>query len=361
MKIAIIGAGILGRFITFELLNSENNFELSLFDQNKENDINCSRIAGGMLSPLCELYDAEKIICDLGVDSIELLEQIILKIDYKIFFQKTGTLVIAHQHDNKELEIFKRNINSKTQKQEYKNLNKNDIENLEPDLEKKFSQGMFFENEAQIDNVDILNGLLFEFKKHKNIKLHFETKILNFDKEANEIVCEDLERKKFDLIIDCMGVNSSIKNLRGVRGEIITLHSTDIKLSRPIRLIHPRFPLYIIPRANNKILVGATSIESSDRSEISIRSALELLTSAFSINSKFGEARILNMESGLRPTLPDGNPKILYTSKKRFLQINGLYRHGFLVSPKISQLATKFILFDKIEEQYKAIFEKIND
>ena len=361
MRIAIIGAGILGRLLAFELLNSNNNFEISLFDKNKENDVNCSRIAGGMLAPFCELYDAEKIIYDLGIDSMQLLEHIISKINYKIFFQKTGTLVIAHQHDNKELEIFKRNIDAKTQKQEYKNLNKGDIENLEPDLEKKFSQGLFFKNEAQIDNVDILNGLLFEFKKHKNIKIHFEMKILNFDKKANEIICENFERKKFDLIIDCMGVNSNLKNLRGVRGEIITLHSTDIKLSRPIRLMHPRFPLYIIPRANNKILVGATSIESSDHSGISVRSTLELLTSAFSINSKFGEAKILNMESGLRPTLPDGNPKIFYNSQKKFLQINGLYRHGFLISPKISQLTTKFILSNEIEEQYKSIFEQIND
>jgi glycine oxidase len=361
MKIAIIGAGIIGRLLAFELSNLNKNFKISVFDKNEKHDQNCSSIAAGMLSPFCELCNAEKIIGDLGIESINLWKKIIEKINRPIFFQQTGTLVIAHHNDQKELEIFRRNIDSKTSTIKYRNLDKNEIEELESDLEKKFFKGLFFENEAQIDNSDILEGLLVELKNSKNTKIYFSTEITNIDSQNNALTLNNKVEEKFDLIIDCRSNNSNIKNLRSVRGEIITLHSEDIKLSRPIRLIHPRFPLYIAPRANNKIIIGATSIESSNNEEISVRSALELLTAAFSINSKFGEAKILKMNSGLRPALPDNLPKIFYTKNKNFIQINGLYRHGFLISPKISQLATNFIFSNIIERKYYNLFEQIDE
>ena len=50
---------------------------------------------------------------------------------------------------------------------------------------------------------------------------------------------------------------------------------------------------------------------------------------------ELGEARILELNCDCRPALPDNRPAIRYSSAKRLIEVNGLYRHGFLLSPAV--------------------------
>jgi glycine oxidase len=137
--------------------------------------------------------------------------------------------------------------------------------------------------------------------------------------------------------VDCrgMGARRNWRQLRGVRGEIVRLYAPEIELSCMLRLLHPRYPVYIIPRGEGRLVVGATSIESDDRSAVSVRGALELLTSAYSVLPALAEARILEFNTQVRPALPDNTPAIHFDRQRSVLRINGLYRHGFLVTPAI--------------------------
>jgi glycine oxidase len=119
-----------------------------------------------------------------------------------------------------------------------------------------------------------------------------------------------------------------------VRGEVIRLHAPQVNIKRPVRLVHPRYPLYIAPKQNQVYVIGATEIESDDASEASVRSTLELLSAAYSLHSGFAEARILEINTQLRPTLNDNLPAIRQLTSN-CIQINGLYRHGFLIGPAI--------------------------
>jgi glycine oxidase len=102
-----------------------------------------------------------------------------------------------------------------------------------------------------------------------------------------------------------------------------------------LRLLHPRSPVYIIPRAEGRLVIGATSIESDDYSAVSVRGALELLTSAYSVLPALAEARILEFNTQVRPALPDNAPAIRFDRQRKTIHINGLYRHGFLLTPAI--------------------------
>jgi glycine oxidase len=115
-----------------------------------------------------------------------------------------------------------------------------------------------------------------------------------------------------------------------------------VDLCRPVRLVHPRYPLYIAPKENNVFVVGATEIESDDMSPMSVRSSLELLSAAYSVHSGFGEARILESNTQCRPTLPNNLPAIRQASA-RVLHINGLYRHGFLIAPAMLDAVLELI------------------
>jgi glycine oxidase len=143
-------------------------------------------------------------------------------------------------------------------------------------------------------------------------------------------------------VIDCRGLaaRNEQSELRGVKGELILIETDEVELSRPVRLIHPRFPLYVIPRENHRFMLGATSIE-NESSGVSVRSALELLGAAYAVHPAFGEARILEFGSGLRPAYPDNLPRIAIDNER--IAVNGLYRHGFLLAPALAELTLGYI------------------
>jgi glycine oxidase len=136
-----------------------------------------------------------------------------------------------------------------------------------------------------------------------------------------------------------MGAKRDWAKLRGVRGEIVRLHAPEIELSHMLRLLHPRHPVYIVPRAEGNLVVGATSIESDDCSPASVRGVVELLTSAYSVLPALAEARILEFNTQVRPALPDNLPSLHFDRERKVLRINGLYRHGFLLTPAIVEEA----------------------
>ncbi|MDP1739245.1 MAG: FAD-dependent oxidoreductase, partial [Caulobacter sp.] len=122
-------------------------------------------------------------------------------------------------------------------------------------------------------------------------------------------------------------------DVRGVRGEVIWLHAPHVALQRPIRLLHPRHRVYLVPREGGHIVIGASEIESEDRSPISLRSTVELLAAAHSIIPELAEARVVHTETNLRPALPDNLPHVEH--EPGLVRINGLFRHGWLIAPAL--------------------------
>ena len=140
-----------------------------------------------------------------------------------------------------------------------------------------------------------------------------------------------------DIVVDCRGLaaRDALPDLRGVRGEMIVVRSPDVSLARPVRMLHPRLPLYIVPRGDGLFMIGATMIESERRGPVSVRSAVELLNAAYALHPAFGEAEIVELGADLRPAFPDNLPQVRRTG--RVLHANGLYRHGFLLAPALAR------------------------
>ena len=142
-----------------------------------------------------------------------------------------------------------------------------------------------------------------------------------------------------EVVIDCRGwaARKALPELRGVRGEMMRIRSREVTLTRAVRFLHPRIPLYIVPRANNEFMIGATMIESAEKGAVSVRSAIELLSAAYALHPAFGEAEILEMSADVRPAFPDNEPRIEERGGRIF--VNGFYRHGFLLAPAFAERA----------------------
>ena len=147
-----------------------------------------------------------------------------------------------------------------------------------------------------------------------------------------------------DWVLDCRGLGARTQwsALRGVRGEVLRIHAPEVTLARPTRLVHPRYSIYIAPKENHLFVIGATEIESDDRSPMSVRSALELLSAVYTVHSGFAEGRILEMNTQCRPTLPDNLPAIRMP-QPRVMEINGMYRHGFMIAPALHDVALELL------------------
>jgi glycine oxidase len=170
------------------------------------------------------------------------------------------------------------------------------------------------------------------------VSWHSNTEVLAVNPFEISVKARSGERAhNFDCVIDSRGLGGKqqMSQLRGVRGEILWLRAPEVKINRLIRLMHPRYRLYIVPRRDDLDLVGATQIESEDKGEITVRSTLELLSAAYSLHPGFAEARIVETGINCRPALPDNEPKIF--SQNGLLRVNGLFRHGYLMSPAIAQ------------------------
>jgi glycine oxidase len=271
--------------------------------------------AGGMLAPWCEAEASEPVISRLGIRSLAL---------WREHFPRTpfnGSLVVAHPRDRTDFERFAKLTSG------HRRLDARAVSDLEPSLEGRFRDGLFYANEGHVEPRRVLPQLHAQIVKAGGT--------IKFNSSAS---ADDLD----GIVIDCRGLaaRDTQPQLRGVKGEMIIVETDEVELSRPVRLIHPRWPLYVIPRGDGRFMLGATSIEAEDTG-VSVRSALELLGAAYAVHPAFAEARIVEFGSGLRPAFPDNLPRITVNNDK--ISVNGLYRHGFLLAPALAELTLGYI------------------
>lgn len=311
----VIGAGICGTWVG--LLLAEAGLRVTLHERDAAaGRQSTSHWAGGMLAPDCESDGAEPVVVRLGRRSLDLWRR------HYPDAVMAGSLVVAHPRDRGELDRFARQTSG------HRWLDEAGIAEIEPALAGRFRSGLFFSDEGHVEPRRALAGL-HERLAARGGEIRFGSAVDPAEAEG--------------LVIDCRGLaaRDTQPDLRGVKGETVLVETREVALRRPVRLVHPRWPIYVIPRAGGRFLIGASSIESEDASGVSVRSALELLTAAFTLHPAFGEARIVELGSALRPAFPDHAPRIAVEGDR--LSVNGLYRHGFLLSPALAEIVTGFV------------------
>ena len=337
-NIAIVGAGLVGRLVALNLL--KQGYQISLFDEDsRKGEKAAAMTAAGMLAPYSELETAESIIAELGKQSIQLWPDLLKQINADDAFQFEGSLILAHPQDLPELKQFINSIEHKVSlKGEIKSLDSAAIQALEPELA-QHQQGFYIKNEGQVNAQRFMQASTDYLSAQTNVNWFENTKISQILPKGVVILDNSGEQKSFNWVFDTrgLGAKKEVANLRGVRGEVFWLDAPDVNITRPVRLQHPRYKIYLVPRGNGRYVVGATEIESEDKSPMSVRSSLELLSAVYTIHPSFGEARIVKTLTNCRPALRDNLPKITQTDC--CITINGLYRHGYLLAPALVKAA----------------------
>ncbi|MEC9368297.1 MAG: FAD-dependent oxidoreductase [Pseudomonadota bacterium] len=312
--ITVAGAGIVG--LWHALLLARAGHRVRLVERSSEPFArSASRYGGAMLAPWCETESADAIVRDLGLRALELWREAYPEARFD------GSLVLAQSRDRKELTRFARLTEG------HEAVDAEKLAKLEPDLEGRFTSGLFYPGEGHVQPESAMAYLL-DAAREAGAEIQFGVALGNSSGE---------------LVIDCRGLDARdvLSGLRGVRGERVVVSTPEIRLNRPVRLLHPRFPIYVVPWGGGRFMIGATQIESEEAGPVTLRSALELLSTAYALHPAFGEAQIVEFGAGLRPSFPDNLPRIVVRSDH--IYVNGLFRHGFLLAPALAELTVAWV------------------
>ncbi|WP_343057351.1 FAD-dependent oxidoreductase [Chthonobacter rhizosphaerae] len=311
----MLGAGVMG--LVAALTARRAGLRVAVFDRAADLSAGAGWRSGGMLAPECEAEVSSPAVVALGRRSMALwpaLADVALN----------GTLVVAPPRDPSALARFARMTTS------HASLGADAVAALEPALAGRYGRALFYAGEGHLDPRETLTGLVGRLRD-AGVPVTF-----GWTGEEAELAAA--------AVIDArgLGARDRLPGLRGVKGEMALVLSREIALERPVRLLHHRHPLYVVPRRDGVFMIGATTIESDEGLAVTVRSAGELLTQAYAVHPAFAEAEVLEFNAGLRPAMPDNEPVIRRVG--RTIVVNGLYRHGWLLAPALAADVVGYML-----------------
>jgi glycine oxidase len=343
MHIGIAGAGLLGRLLALEL--SSRGHHVEVFDPARDAGPRetsgteaAAWTAAGMLSPVAELDRGNEDVFRLGLRSCALWPGIVQALGMPSLCHFDGSLLVAHRTDAGAAQRLVGLLQAKADAgYQPEALTADALATLEPSVHGP-SLAWLLPSEGYVEVHNTLHALHAQAMR-QGVQWHWGCPVQTV--EDGQLHCTQEGPQnilRFDHVFDVRGVGAKPQlPVRGVRGEIFLLHAPEVSLSRPLRLMHPRHSVYIVPRPDRYFVVGASEIESEDRSSVSLRSTLELLSAAHSAIPALAEARVIHTETNLRPALPDNLP--LLERNAGCTRINGLYRHGWLLAPALVEQA----------------------
>ena len=336
LRIGIAGAGLLGRLLAQQLLAAGH--EVHVFDPAPHAEARGAAgwTAAGMLSPIAELETGDAEVFRLGWRSLALWPAILRGLQLPVEFSQDGSLLLAHRGDEgaarRVLDLLQgKLLELAAGAHAPQPLPVPQLRVLEPAVQGP-AHAWLLPGEGRIHTVQAMQALAAAAAA---AHWHWAQPVARV--EAG-LLATDAAEHRFDHVFDVRGTGARPQlPVRGVRGEIFWLQAPGLALRRPLRLLHPRHRVYIVPRAPDLVVVGASEIESEDRSPVSVRSTVELLAAAHSVLPELAEARIVHSEANLRPALPHNLPLLEWAPG--LTRINGLFRHGWLIAPALVEQA----------------------
>ena len=140
---------------------------------------------------------------------------------------------------------------------------------------------------------------------------------------------------------------AGLPEIRPVKGHILRLGPADGRdpprgladpplLPRTVRaLVHGR-SIYLVPRPDRTVVVGATMEERGDDLTVRAGAVHELLSDARAVVPGIDELELLEARTGLRPATPDNTPVVGWTALPGVAVASGHFRNGMLLAPLTS-------------------------
>jgi len=337
MKVAIIGAGVLGRLTALKLISLNHDVTI-LEAQSFDHPHGAAAISAGMISPLSEALDSTTNVISQGFHSSEMWPNILAELkeldpDHKdVFFSQSGSIAISFPEEQECLLDLRKKLHNAlpNHRADIKMLYNAEVFELEPELA-RFETAIFLKNEGHICNRQFLEATTRAIRQHASVVDYWALK-----GNGSEL------KKQYDWVIDCRGPGAVSANtfaedeshhLVSARGEVIRVRTNKVAFTRPIRVIQQQSHIYVVPKPGNIYVVGATELRNSGTHAVTVRSSLDLLSTVYALHPGFADAEIIEAIAGQRAIYDNKEPQI--SQHDNILCANGLSRQGWLMGPSV--------------------------
>ncbi|MBX7147823.1 glycine oxidase ThiO [bacterium] len=350
--IVVIGGGVIGLSIAHHL--AFRHQDVLVVEKNTCGS-GASLKAAGMITPASEVVFGEEKLLNLFIESHKRYPGFVKKLqtlsDLSVDFIANGSLTVAlDQDDLKEMNRifeFHKKLGLPAEK-----LSKKQLLQMESYLTSDCVEALYSNNEYCIDNRKLVNALVRAIKVQGG-KILENTHVTSIAREKNgEYILHNTSTPiKASQVVLASGVETypsseltkNIPALRPVKGQALELKTVlDHPITRPIRTIH-RFPMYLVPRSDNRLILGATKEEMGFDARVTAGAMLELIYAASRTLPMVEEMEVLSSWAGHRAAFRDHAPVLGPIDDENFVLALGFYRHGIMLTPLIGEIIADYL------------------
>jgi len=339
----IVGGGVIGLSCAWRA--ARRGARVAVVERSRP-PAGATRVAAGMLAPVGELAFGEPELLKMTLAAAELYPDFVAELEaasgVSTGYRRDGALHVALDRDEaaelRRVHELQRSLGLGAEW-----LPPRRCRQLEPGLTPSFNGGVHASDEASVDPRALAAALLAALEVEDGVELltgtGVEATLLAGERIAGVRTAGDRELRAAAVIL-ATGAwsaqahwlpDSARPPVRPVKGQILELRSRDG--AAPCRRIVASERIYLVPRPDGRLIVGATVEEQGFDTAVTAGGVHELLREAYRLLPEVAEMELVEATAGLRPGTPDNLPLIGASGVDGLLWATGHYRNGILLAP----------------------------
>ncbi|MCX5213416.1 glycine oxidase ThiO [Kitasatospora sp. NBC_00240] len=318
-----------------------------------------AQVAAGMLAPVTELQYGEEPLLKLGMASNERYPAFATELEeasgLSTGYRACGTLAVALDSDDREelreLHAFHGRLGLDSAW-----LTGRECRKLEPMLAPGVRGGLHVTDDHQVDGRRLAAALVAACER-AGVLLHRAevAELLVTGGRATGARLSTGGLLGAGQVVLAAGPRSHLlpglpegvlPAVRPVKGQILRLRVPEAYrpfLSRNVRAVVRGQHLYLVPREDGELVIGATSEEQGYDTTVTAGGVYELLRDAHDLVPGITELPLVETSAGLRPGSPDNAPLLGPTALPGLVAATGHYRNGVLLTPVTGDLLAEYL------------------
>ena len=352
-RVLVVGGGVIGLSCAWRL--SEAGHEVTLVAPEPGRD-GASWVAAGMLAPVTEVQFGEAPLTELLLEGAAAWKEFATSLErasgHEVGYDQSGTLTVALDASDRaaldQLLAYQHSLGCTAHRR-----TASECRALVPALTPTLRGGIEVPGDHHVDNRALL-GALVEACRAKEVRFVPGT-VERVSAPGVHLFpgvhLLDGSRLGSDYVLLAAGTGTphiggleaaGLPEIRPVKGHILRLGPADRSadglsaaplLSRTVRaLVHGR-SIYLVPRPDRTVVVGATMEERGHNLTVRAGAVHELLSDARAVVPGIDELELLEARTGLRPATPDNTPVVGWTALAGVAVASGHFRNGMLLAP----------------------------
>ncbi|MEM6326332.1 MAG: glycine oxidase ThiO [Bacteroidota bacterium] len=347
-RVVVVGGGVAGMGVAWRLATA--GVAVTLVERDTLGRA-ASWAAAGMLAPAAEIGFDELDLYALGRESLALWPAFAQELEqasgHAVGYDDAGTLVVADDRDSA------RALRRLFQFQQAQGvpvtwLSGREAAEAEPALTSRIPAAILSPEDHQVDNRAVVAALTEAVQRAGVIvREHTEAVVVEPGRPAS-VVLSGGERIDAEAVVLAAGAWSGDLDglspappVRPVKGQALALRmNADVQFRRVVR--GPR--AYLVPKADGRLVVGATSEERGEDTALTAGGLYRLLEGAVRVAPGVEELDVVETWAGLRPASLDHAPILGRAHAPGVFLATGAYRHGFLLLPAMAAIVAADVL-----------------